>query len=209
MALAYVYRHRNGGNNSDYVGISGKPLINGQIIFFTGDVWPYSEEGGGPYLHVFYYYDIEEKRWLDGFIVSNRSSYPPNDVETVNAGGDKIYVISQFNWRVYGSKYVFKTSIGNGTHYGLRRLTALLRPKDDIGTSWEIVEWMYPDYRVIIGPGQGVTRSNVRDQYNRNYNMLRCWGYIKPDGTVVETFGLYVYIYDITYHPAEYALNTR
>ncbi|WP_096190142.1 hypothetical protein [Evansella halocellulosilytica] len=202
MALAFVYRHRNGGNNSDNIGISAR-VYNGQLLFFTGEVWPYSEGGGAPYLHRFIYRDYSNSSWTDNFILSNRSSYPPNDIETVNSNGDRIYVLPRFNRLVYGSGYAY----GSGSHYGLRRSTSMAKPLNVQGTSWETTRWLDADHRIIINGDQGFTRSNSINTTNLNY--VRCWGYMRPNGQAVETFGEYVHINFITNNPGSYALHTR
>lgn len=197
MANAFVYRHLSGGSNSRGVGLTGEPLINGQLIFFTGEVW----QDPGVYLHLFYYYDYDENRWKQNFVLSANSDFPANG-EIVNNAGDRIYRLPLFNRTVYGSGYAY----GSGSHYGLRQSTTLDEPNSS-GTGWIARRYLTSDYRVIISGSQGFTFSNYVS--SENFNRVRCWGYIRPSGEIVETFGLYCNVNHITDSPGGYALHTR
>lgn len=197
MAVVYVYRHLSGGNNSRGVGLLGKRLYNGQLIYFTGEVW----EDPGVYLHLFYYYDYAKRQWEQNFALSANSDFPKNG-EIVNHAGDRIYTLPHFNRTVWGSSYAY----GSGSHYGLRKVTMLQKPNSS-GTGWVTHYNLDSQHRVIINGGQGYTFSNYVS--SANFNRVRCWGFIRPDGSVVETFGLYVYINIITNYPDGYALHTR
>lgn len=197
MAVVYVYRHRSGGNNSRGVGLLGKRLVNGQLIYFTGEWW----QDPGVYLHLFYYYDYDKLRWETNFVLTNSMSYPANGT-IVNDAGDRIYPLPYFNRTVYGSRYAY----GSGSHYGLRTNTMLQKPNSS-GDGWVTHYRLDHRHRVIINGGQGYTFSNKVS--TANFNRIRCWGFIRPDGSVVETSGLYVHVNYITNPPGSYALHTR
>lgn len=198
MANVYVYRHLSGGNNSRGVGLLGKRLYNGQLIYFTGEVW----EDPGVYLHLFYYWDYDKNKFEQNFALSTAWGYPRNG-EVVNNAGDRIYTLPHFNRTVYGSRYAHSSG---GSIYSLRSYTMLQKP-NSAGNGWITHHELDAKYRVIIGGGQGYTFSNYVS--TSNFNRVRCWGYIRPDGTVVETNGLYVHVNYITNNPGGYALHTR
>lgn len=212
MANVYVYRHLSGGNNSRGVGLLDKRLYNGQLIFFTGEV----REDPGVYSHLFYYWDYDKNKFETNFALSTAWGYPRNG-EVVNNAGDRIYTLPHFNRTVYGSRYAHSS---DGSIYSLRSYTMLQKP-NSAGDDWITHHELDANYRVIIGGGQGYTFSNNASTSKlvlhktalsrplSAFNRVRCWGYIRPNGTVVETNGLYVYVNYITNNPGDYALHTR
>lgn len=197
MANVYVFRHLSGGNNYRNAGVMSKRLYNGQLIFFTGEKW-HDPTG---WLHLFYYFDYSTRKFEQNFIHTSSSSMPANGT-IMNSSGDRIYTLPHFNRTVWGSSYAY----GSGSHYGLRKPTTLQKPNSS-GTGWVTHYSLDSRHRVIINGGQGFTFSNSVS--TANFNRVRCWGFIRPNGSVVETFGLYVHVNYITSNPGGYALHTR
>lgn len=187
-------QHTSGGSNRCAIGVTDAMLRNGQLIFFTGDVFT----DPVTHLHTFYYFDYSTSSWRQGLVASSSQNFPRNG-EVINGSGDRIYTLPAFNSSVYGSQFAHS----GGSHYGLRRGSFLQTTN---GSSWTTVKNLTTAHRVIIAAGQGHTYSNLINTTVNN--RVRCWGYIE-NGRTIETFGSYVHINFITNDPSGYALHTR
>ncbi|MPW25799.1 hypothetical protein GC105_08350 [Alkalibaculum sp. M08DMB] len=199
MAVAYIFRHKNGGSSSrtyEPMGIGEQPIsvTNGQIFLFPDE----SVDAAGQWRTFFYIYRNTGSFVMTSMFTDNYGF--PKEGEVVNGYGDKLYSLPNFNKAVYGSSYAY----AGGSHYGLRKETYLEKL---VNGNWQTQKTLPQNHRVIIGGGQGYTYSNNAN-FN-NFNRLRCWGYKNASGIVIETTGLYVRVRDITMDSGSYAINTR
>jgi hypothetical protein len=207
---AYVYVHPSKGTNYTWANYGTVRLYHGQIVFFEG-------QSAGVAMFEGKTYDTDKMKWTTFCIPWSTSpisrTFPPYDASGCYSPDPAFvgtfYGIELANYKMYGDSWRYAPAAGSIYSIRTQYQNAYLYTVS--GTTYtQVGALKTTGQKVIIGAGQSYIAATTDAHLTSGLGTLqRIWGYIQPNGQVVETSGYYIQNSIIGSMVDAYTLNTK